>query len=52
MLSLEAGKYGGRAFTDMMYAKVVCVQLVVTLGYNVLFQGKTCNFPAILTLFV
>ena len=34
----EAGRYGDRAFTQMMYAKVVTVQLVNRMGYDVLFQ--------------
>ena len=34
----EAGRYGDRAFTQMMYAKVVTVQLINRLGYDVLFQ--------------
>merc|ERR1712194_377865 len=34
----EAGRYGDRAFTQMMYAKVVTVQLINHLGYDVLFQ--------------
>merc|ERR1712194_684847 len=34
----EAGRYGDRAFTQMMYAKVVIVQLINHLGYDVLFQ--------------
>lgn len=34
----EARSYGDRTFTRMMYAKVVCVQLVNALGYHVLFQ--------------
>mmetsp|Transcript_33857 Transcript_33857/g.51034 ORF Transcript_33857/g.51034 Transcript_33857/m.51034 type:complete len:256 (+) Transcript_33857:69-836(+) len=38
MPKTEARAYGDRAFTMMMYAKVVCVQLVNFLGYNLLFQ--------------
>ena len=34
----EAKRYGDRKFVAMMYAKVVCVQLVNMLGYDVLFQ--------------
>ena len=34
----EAGVYGDRIFTSVMFAKVVCVQLVNELGYDVLFQ--------------
>lgn len=34
----EAGRYGDAAFTQMMYAKVVTVQLINRLGYDVLFQ--------------
>eukprot|EP00579_Thalassiosira_antarctica_P006665 CAMPEP_0201880180 /NCGR_PEP_ID=MMETSP0902-20130614/10855_1 /ASSEMBLY_ACC=CAM_ASM_000551 /TAXON_ID=420261 /ORGANISM="Thalassiosira antarctica, Strain CCMP982" /LENGTH=607 /DNA_ID=CAMNT_0048408159 /DNA_START=243 /DNA_END=2066 /DNA_ORIENTATION=+ len=34
----EAGRYGDRAFTQMMYAKVVTVQLINRLGHDVLFQ--------------
>lgn len=30
--------YGDRTFSKMMMAKVYCVQLVLSLGYNVLFQ--------------
>ena len=33
-----AGEYGDRKFTAMMMAKVMCVQLVSALEYNVLFQ--------------
>ncbi|KAL3902890.1 MAG: hypothetical protein SGILL_010654, partial [Bacillariaceae sp.] len=33
-----AGGYGDRKFTAMMTAKVMCVQLVSALEYNVLFQ--------------
>jgi len=34
----EAGVYGDKKFSAMMYAKVVCVQMVLMLGYDVLFQ--------------
>ena len=34
----EAKAYGDRTFTAMMYAKVLCVQLINYLGYDVLFQ--------------
>lgn len=34
----EAKRYGDRTFVAMMYAKVVCVQMVNMLGYDVLFQ--------------
>jgi len=34
----EAGHYGDKAFVAMMFAKVVCVQLVSHLGYDLLFQ--------------
>ena len=34
----EASRYGDRKFVAMMYAKVVCVQLVNFLGFDVLFQ--------------
>jgi hypothetical protein len=34
----EAGRYGDKLFTQMMYAKVVSVQLINALGYDVLFQ--------------
>ena len=34
----EAKQYGDKTFGAMMYAKVVCVQTILTLGYNVLFQ--------------
>eukprot|EP00536_Pseudo-nitzschia_multiseries_P007901 jgi/Psemu1/287438/fgenesh1_pg.191_\ len=33
-----AARYGDRKFTLMMMAKVMCVQMVSTLGYNILFQ--------------
>ena len=33
-----AGAYGDRVFSQMMMAKVYCVQLVNALGYHVLFQ--------------
>lgn len=36
--SKEANSYGDRTFVAMMYAKVVTVQLVNMLGYDVLFQ--------------
>jgi len=38
MPAQEAGSYGDKKFVAMMYAKVVCVQLVNMLGYDVLFQ--------------
>ena len=34
----EARIYGDRSFTQMMYAKVVTVQLINRLGHDVLFQ--------------
>ncbi|KAL3826599.1 hypothetical protein ACHAXA_010524 [Cyclostephanos tholiformis] len=34
----EARVYGDQAFTQMMYAKVVTVQLINRIGYDVLFQ--------------
>ena len=34
----EAQIYGDRTFTQMMYAKVVTVQLINRMGYDVLFQ--------------
>lgn len=34
----EASDYGNRVFAKMMYPKVVSCQLVIALGYNVLFQ--------------
>jgi len=34
----EARRYGDKAFTQMMYAKVVTVQLINRLGHDVLFQ--------------
>lgn len=34
----EANAYGDRVFTQMMYAKVVPVQLLNMMGYDVLFQ--------------
>jgi hypothetical protein len=33
-----AGQYGDKKFTAMMMAKVFCVQMVSSLGYNILFQ--------------
>jgi len=36
--SEAAGRYGDKKFTAMMMAKVMCVQLVSSLGYNILFQ--------------
>ena len=33
-----ADRYGDRKFTAMMMAKVMCVQMVSSLGYNILFQ--------------
>ena len=33
-----ANRYGDRFFTAMMISKVICVQLVNMLGYDVLFQ--------------
>ena len=38
MPSKEAGRYGDKRFVAMMSAKVLCVQLINMLGYNVLFQ--------------
>ena len=38
MPSEAAGRYGDRKFTMMMMAKVLCVQMVSTLKYNILFQ--------------
>ena len=34
----EAKRYGDLTFTAMMFAKVVCVQLINHLGYDLLFQ--------------
>jgi len=34
----EAARYGDRTFGHIMLAKVICVQLVVELGYDALFQ--------------
>ena len=34
----EANVYGDRVFTAVMFAKVLCVQLVNELGYDLLFQ--------------
>jgi hypothetical protein len=34
----EAKHYGDRAFVAMMFAKVVCVQMINFLGYDLLFQ--------------
>ena len=36
----EAHVYGDKTFTQMMYAKVVTVQLINRMGYDVLFQGE------------
>jgi hypothetical protein len=36
--SEEAKRYADKTFGALMYAKVVCVQVCLTLGYNVLFQ--------------
>jgi len=36
--SEAAGHYGDKKFTAMMMAKVMCVQMVSSLGYNILFQ--------------
>jgi len=36
--SKEAERYGDSTFALIMMAKVICVQLVVDLGYDVLFQ--------------
>jgi len=36
--SQEAERYGDSTFARIMMAKVICVQLVVDLGYDVLFQ--------------
>jgi hypothetical protein len=36
--SLEAKEYGDKTFQELMYAKVVAVQLVNWLGYDILFQ--------------
>lgn len=36
--SEAAGRYGDNKFTAMMMAKVMCVQMVSSLGYNILFQ--------------
>merc|ERR1719223_1020867 len=33
-----AGEYGDAIFASMMFAKVLCVQLINHLGYDVLFQ--------------
>jgi len=33
-----ASRYGDKKFTAMMMAKVMCVQMVSSLGYNILFQ--------------
>jgi hypothetical protein len=38
MPSEAAGRYGDRKFTAMMMAKVICVQMVSALKYNLLFQ--------------
>ena len=37
----EAAKgYGDRKFVAMMLAKVLCVQMISMLGYDMLFQGN------------
>jgi len=38
MPTKEAAHYGDRTFAQMMYAKIVSVQLVNALGYDLLFQ--------------
>lgn len=38
MPSEAARRYGDRQFVAMMLAKVICVQLISMLGYNLLFQ--------------
>jgi hypothetical protein len=38
MPAAEAKHYGDRAFVAMMFAKVVCVQMINFLGYDLLFQ--------------
>jgi len=38
MPSEAAGAYGDHNFTAMMMAKVMCVQMISALGYNILFQ--------------
>lgn len=38
MPEMAARGYGDRVFSKMMMAKVYCVHLVLSLGYNVLFQ--------------
>ena len=38
MPEAEAKHYGDRAFVAMMFAKVVCVQMINFLGYDLLFQ--------------
>ena len=38
MPETAARRYGDRAFAKMMMAKVFCVHLVISLGYDVLFQ--------------
>lgn len=35
-----AKRYADRTFRSMMLSKVFCVQMVLSLGYDVLFQGK------------
>ena len=40
----EAHVYGDKTFTQMMYAKVVTVQLINRMGYDVLFQGEPSSF--------
>jgi hypothetical protein len=36
--SEAASRYGDRQFVAMMMAKVICVQMISMLGYNILFQ--------------
>jgi hypothetical protein len=38
MPSEAAGEYGDKKFTAMMLSKVLCVQMVSALGYNILFS--------------
>jgi hypothetical protein len=38
-----AGEYGDRKFTAMMMAKVMCVQMVSALEYNILFQVRNAR---------
>lgn len=44
MPSEAAGQYGDKKFTAMMLSKVLCVQMVSSLGYNILFSDVDMIF--------